>query len=197
MWAKPRVGSKIKPRPTDRSAAAGSGSPQRSLPNPLHPGWRRWRTRCTCSPEPTTTPATMSLWPFKYLVALWTTTSKPISRGRKFTGLAKVLSITEIKPCSRAKSATARRCGTSIKGLEIVPLAVTRAASPPSRTQNVIPPVPPSRPARPAGDPSESPPRWRGSPGRTPTLPWGTIVRRRCIGRTGGLPWAVPYWRSS
>ena len=55
----------------------------------------------------------------RYLVAECITRSKPISTGRKFTGVAKVLSIIETSPCSRAKAGTDLRSGTCISGLVI------------------------------------------------------------------------------
>ena len=48
--------------------------------------------------DPMTAPATISLWPFRYFVQLWSTRSKPRSRGRKLTGVANVLSINETRP---------------------------------------------------------------------------------------------------
>src|SRR5256886_3280243 len=49
--------------------------------------------RSISSAPPATAPATMSAWPFRYLVALWIERSKPASMGRKLMGLAKVLSM--------------------------------------------------------------------------------------------------------
>src|SRR5438876_6361139 len=69
---------------------------------------------------PTTAPATMSEWPLRYLVALWRDRSKPNSNGRKFTGLAKVLSIMETSPWLFAKLTTDSRSGTCIRGFEMV-----------------------------------------------------------------------------
>ena len=60
------------------------------------------------------TPATMSEWPLRYFVALWTTTSKPMAAGLKLTGGVKVLSMTEVSWCSRQKATTALRSPTCI-----------------------------------------------------------------------------------
>ena len=48
----------------------------------------------------------------RYLVQLWRETSKPHSTGRKFSGPANVLSISETSPFDLAKSTTARTLGT-------------------------------------------------------------------------------------
>ena len=64
-------------------------------------------------------PAAMSLCPLRYFVPLWSDRSKPCSAGRKFTGLASVLSIIETSSCSRANVTTAFRSGTVINGFVI------------------------------------------------------------------------------
>ena len=69
------------------------------------------------SPEPETDPATRSLCPFMYFVALSITRSNPSSAGRQSTGLAKVLSIIEIKPFARANATTASRSAIWTSGL--------------------------------------------------------------------------------
>ena len=69
------------------------------------------------SPPMTTTPPTMSEWPFRYLVAECTTMSKPSSSGRCIQGLAKVLSATLMRSCSRAIFATAARSMSFSSGL--------------------------------------------------------------------------------
>ena len=45
----------------------------------------------------------MSEWPLRYFVRCGATRSKPASIGRKFTGLANVLSMSETSPCALAK----------------------------------------------------------------------------------------------
>ena len=62
----------------------------------------------------------MSEWPLRYFVALWSDRSKPNSTARKFTGVANVLSIIEISPCSRANATAASRHPTCTSGLVIV-----------------------------------------------------------------------------
>ena len=54
------------------------------------------------------------------MVALWKTTSKPATSGRKFTGEAKVLSMTVTIPSRFPKSATWSSRPTRISGLVIV-----------------------------------------------------------------------------
>ena len=53
------------------------------------------------------------------LVALCTTTSKPCRSGRKPSGVAKVLSMTETMPRSRAKAAAAGRSAMRTSGFVI------------------------------------------------------------------------------
>ena len=65
----------------------------------------------------TTTPPTLSLWPFRYLVVLWVTRSAPNSIGRWMYGLAKVLSTTSRTSWRWARSAAARRSVSRITGL--------------------------------------------------------------------------------
>src|SRR5437773_7437036 len=67
-----------------------------------------------------TAAATMSEWPLRCLVALWTERSNPCSGGRKFIGLAKVLSMIETSLLCFANSTTASRSGTCMSGFEIV-----------------------------------------------------------------------------
>ncbi|CAN3995603.1 hypothetical protein GMJFJA_GMJFJA_11460, partial [Dysosmobacter welbionis] len=43
-------------------------------------------------PESTMAPPTAAPWPSMYLVVEWVTMSAPHSKGRQFTGVAKVLS---------------------------------------------------------------------------------------------------------
>ena len=45
---------------------------------------------------PHTTPASTSLWPARYFVALWTTRSIPKAAGRQLTGVANVASIIDL-----------------------------------------------------------------------------------------------------
>ena len=59
----------------------------------------------------------MSEWPLRYLVAECTTISKPSSSGRWIHGLAKVLSATAMRSCSRAILATAARSISLSRGL--------------------------------------------------------------------------------
>src|SRR5437879_3890978 len=54
-----------------------------------------WRTRSIHFLLPAAAPAMMSEWPARYLVALWTTMSKPSSMGFCRMGVAKVLSMIE------------------------------------------------------------------------------------------------------
>ena len=65
----------------------------------------------TASAEPDTVPAIRSLWPPRYLVALWITRSAPSASGRWFTGEAKVESMITATPRS---CATRTASGTSI-----------------------------------------------------------------------------------
>ena len=60
----------------------------------------------------------MSEWPFRYLVVECTTMSKPRSSGFWPQGLAKVLSATAIKLCSRAIFATSARSISFSSGFE-------------------------------------------------------------------------------
>ena len=63
-------------------------------------------------------PPTLSLWPFRYLVVLWTTRSAPNSIGRCTHGLANVLSTTILMRCLRARARSPRRRSVSrITGL--------------------------------------------------------------------------------
>ena len=71
------------------------------------------------SRELATAPARRSEWPLRNLVALWTTT-KPMSAGRQSMGLAKVLSMTGVRPCCPAKRATPARSVTRTSGLEML-----------------------------------------------------------------------------
>ena len=57
----------------------------------------------------TTTPPTLSLWPFRYLVVLCVTRSAPNSIGRCTYGLANVLSTTTATPRVWAASEAAAR----------------------------------------------------------------------------------------
>ena len=64
----------------------------------------------------TTAPSSTSLWPERYLVTEWTTTSAPTSSGRWRRGVAKVLSTTEGTPRSRAAASRVGRSATSSRG---------------------------------------------------------------------------------
>ena len=71
-----------------------------------------------CACDPASTPATTSLWPFRYLVALWATRSMPCSIGRWKSGLLKLLSQRVSTPCSFAIAATAERsCSSKVSEL--------------------------------------------------------------------------------
>ncbi|OQC19137.1 MAG: hypothetical protein BWX71_02644 [Deltaproteobacteria bacterium ADurb.Bin072] len=66
---------------------------------------------------PITTPARMSLWPERYLVALWVTRSMPYSRGRWLMGVAMVLSMRVMTPCFFAIFLRSTRSNTLRYGL--------------------------------------------------------------------------------
>ena len=80
-------------------------------------GWRPRRsartaaTRCGRRAPPPTTPPTLSLWPFRNFVVLWTTRSAPKSIGRCTYGLANVLSTTTATSRSWAICARGREVG--------------------------------------------------------------------------------------
>ncbi len=78
----------------------------------------RSRSGASRSPPPTTAmPPITSEWPLRYLVAEWTTMSKPSSSGRCTQGLAKVLSAAQRMPRARQISAIARRSARRSSGL--------------------------------------------------------------------------------
>ena len=59
--------------------------------------------RASLSRLPTTTPATVSLWPEMYLEAEWITRSTPCASGRWWIGVAQLLSRTLTAPAARAR----------------------------------------------------------------------------------------------
>ena len=61
------------------------------------------RTSSMTDSVPATAPAITSLWPLRYLVALWITTSAPCSSGRKLIGEAKVESTISASPSALAQ----------------------------------------------------------------------------------------------
>ena len=69
------------------------------------------RSRRSAFSPTTSTPPTMSEWPFRYLVAECMTMSKPCSSGRCTQGLAKVLSQTVMMPRLRASGGQRREVG--------------------------------------------------------------------------------------
>ena len=75
------------------------------------------RSRRSAFSPTTSTPPTMSEWPFRYLVAECMTMSKPCSIGRCTQGLAKVLSQTVMMPRLRAAAASAERSTSFSSGL--------------------------------------------------------------------------------
>src|SRR6185437_16390556 len=78
---------------------------------------------------PATLPATMSEWPLRYFVALLKHRSNPIETGRRFTGVAKVLSITVTSLWRRAKATISRNRPTRISGFVIVSTRIARLGS--------------------------------------------------------------------
>ena len=74
-------------RRTDRGRRRAAGAPSRSAPS--------------ARAGPASAPAVTSLWPLRYFVALCMTRSTPSAIGCWLTGLAKVLSMTEITPRAR------------------------------------------------------------------------------------------------
>ena len=80
----------------DRRRSAGG--PSRSAPS--------------APPGPASAPAVTSLWPFRYFVALCMTRSTPSAIGCWLTGLANVLSMTEIRR-ARGRPRRSRRCRRS------------------------------------------------------------------------------------
>jgi len=111
FWARTRSARVLVPR-ARRKPACGSSEPPRRL--------SVRRTRSTFARLDRTHPATRSEWPLRYFVALWNDTSNPIDRGRKLTGLAKVLSTIAVRRSWRANSTIWRRRGTRINGLVMV-----------------------------------------------------------------------------
>ncbi len=99
FWRCTRKVSVFIPRPT-RNAACGShtapSTPRRSRIIEMRPA------------GPHTTPASTSLCPARYFVALWTTRSIPKPAGRQFTGVANVASIIDFT-VRRALQAAATR----------------------------------------------------------------------------------------
>ena len=71
------------------------------------PRLRRQPRMARSAPAPITAPAVRSLWPPRYLVALWMTRSARWSSGDWFTGLANVLSTTTAAPTAWASAAVA------------------------------------------------------------------------------------------
>ena len=67
-----------------------------------------------------TAPAVRSEWPFRYLVALWKHRSNPAASGRKFTGVANVLSMIVTRPSRRPNAAISSSSPTRTSGLVIV-----------------------------------------------------------------------------
>ena len=111
FWCRTRSASVLMPR-CRRKQACGSSVP---------PRWfSLWRTFSIKAAEPATAPATMSEWPFRYLVQLWRTRSMPTDAGRKLIGLANVLSTRETSPFAFANFATAGTSATWTSGFEIV-----------------------------------------------------------------------------
>ncbi len=86
--------------------------------------------------EPATAPATRSLWPLRYLVALVMTTSAPCSSGRKLIGLAKVASTRRASPNSRATCASGARSSTRMTGLVGVSTKMARVVFRTERRQS-------------------------------------------------------------
>src|SRR5215831_12173026 len=97
------------------------------------------RTASTMSREPRAAPAMRSLWPPRYFVAEWTTTSTPHSSGRWLYGVAKVPSITVLTRCRRPISAKRSRSSTRLYGLVGDSLTSTRVAG---RHRRHLDPVP-------------------------------------------------------
>ncbi len=62
-------------------------------------------------------PAITSVWPFKYFVALWITTSAPCSSRRKLTGEAKVESTSRASPSALHSVPMESMSRTRITGL--------------------------------------------------------------------------------
>ena len=76
--------------------------------------------RCGCSLAKITSPTVTSSWPPRYFVAEWTTMSAPCSIGRHSTGVAKVLSTTQVSPAWCPAAISAGRSLTAIVGLAMV-----------------------------------------------------------------------------
>ena len=79
--------------------------------------WMNRSHSMSSSRTATTMPPTLSLWPFRYFVVLWTTRSAPNSIGRCTYGLANVLSTTSRTSWRCASSAAAARSVSRITGL--------------------------------------------------------------------------------
>ncbi|MNE59073.1 hypothetical protein D3C80_1541450 [compost metagenome] len=91
------------------------------------------------APFVTIRPARTSLWPPRYLVALWTIISAPSSSGRWKNGVSSVLSTIVSSPCRRAHVHTAAISVIIMSGLVGVSMNTAfvfgrRAASRPSRS---------------------------------------------------------------
>ena len=76
--------------------------------------------------DPIMAPATISECPLRYLVPLCRERSNPHSAGRKFTGLAKVLSMRETIPFFLANFTTALRSATCKSGFVRVSTSMAR-----------------------------------------------------------------------
>ena len=71
-------------------------------------------------PESTMQPPTAAPWPSIYLVVEWVTMSAPHSKGRQFTGVAKVLSIIRGTPWAWAALANFSMSSTVRAGFAMV-----------------------------------------------------------------------------
>ena len=77
----------------------------------------RSRTSSTNGSEPATAPAITSVWPLRYLVTLWMTTSAPCSSGRKLMGEANVESTSSGTPRSLVSRLSQSRSSSRMMGL--------------------------------------------------------------------------------
>ena len=93
-------------------------------------------TSSTREDDPATAPATTSLCPFRYLVALLIATSAPCSSGRKLIGLAKVASTSRARPNSLAIWATGTISTSRMSGLVGVSTKMARVAFRTERRQS-------------------------------------------------------------